>query len=188
MAVDGHGRCGGFARGPFRELRAHGAVARDTGGGRAQRAPTGIARPGHASPEGVAGPNAHRRSVRHEGGPIRFGGQIDVEGYEATRIDVTMAGENMLLRFPEGMRSLVDAELAVQGLVEEPVLTGTVTVRSAVYTRQFGEGAGLLELAAADLSGGAAGPVQPPTLPLRYDVRIVAPSTLEIRNSTARLS
>jgi len=145
--------------------------------------------------ENISGPvRFDSRSVRLDevtaqlgGGPIRFGGQIDVEAYEPTRIDVTMVGENMLLRFPEGMRSLVDGELALQGMVEAPVLTGTVTVRSAVYTRQFGEGAGLFELAAVDVSGGAAGPAPPPTLPLRYDVQIVAPSTLEIRNSTARL-
>ena len=145
--------------------------------------------------ENVSGPmRFDSRSVRLDevtaqlgGGPIRFGGQIDVEGYKPTRIDVTMAGENMLLRFPEGMRSLVDGELALQGMVEAPVLTGTVTVRSAVYTRQFGEGPGLLNLAADDVSGGVAGPVPAPTLLLRYDVQIVAPSTLEIRNSTARL-
>lgn len=145
--------------------------------------------------ENVSGPvRFDSRSIRLDevtaqigGGPIRFGGQIDVEGYEPTRIDVTMIGEGMLLRFPEGMRSLVDAELAVQGLVEAPVLTGTVTVQNAVYTRQFGEGPGLLDLSGDDAPGGVAGPPPPPTLPLRYDVRIVAPSTLEIRNSTARL-
>ena len=125
------------------------------------------------------------------GGPVRFGGRIDVEGYQPTRVDVTMSGESMLLRFPEGMRSLVDAELTVQGPVDAPVLAGTVTVRNAVYTRQFGEGQGpgLFELTATAVSGGVASPAPAPasTLPLRYDVRIVAPSTLEIRNNAARL-
>lgn len=145
--------------------------------------------------ENISGPvRFDTRSVRLDevtaqlgGGPIRFGGQIDVEGYQPTRVDVTMVGENMRLRFPEGMRSLVDGDLQVQGSVEAPVLTGTVTVRNAVYTRQFGDGAGLLDLAGDDVSGGGAAPAPAPTLPLRYDVRIVAPSTLEIRNSTARL-
>ena len=45
------------------------------------------------------------------GGPLRFGGRIDLDGYLPGRIDVTMAGENMRLRFPEGMRSVVDADL-----------------------------------------------------------------------------
>ena len=123
------------------------------------------------------------------GGPVRFGGRIDGEGYQPTRVDVTMTGKNMLLRFPEGMRSLVDAELTVQGPVDAPALAGTVTVRNAVYSRQFGKGFGLFDLTAATVSGGVAAPAPAPApvLPLRYDVRIVAPSTLEIRNSAARL-
>jgi hypothetical protein len=145
--------------------------------------------------ENLSGPvRFDSRSVRLDevtaqlaGGPIRFGGQIDVEGYEPTRLDVTMAGENMLLRFPEGMRSLVDADLAVQGMFDEPELSGIVTVRNAVYTREFGEGPLLFDLTADDTPLDVVGPVPPPTLALRYDVQIVAPSTLEIRNSTARL-
>ena len=87
------------------------------------------------------------------------------------------------------MRSLVDAELTVQGPVDAPALAGTVTVQNAVYTRPFGEGSGLFDFTATAVSGGVASPAPAPvqTLPLRYDVRIVAPSTLEIRNSAARL-
>ena len=145
--------------------------------------------------ENVSGPvRFDSRSVRLDevtaqlgGGPIRFGGQIDVEGYEPTRVDVTMIGEGMLLRFSEGMRSLVDAELGVQGMVDAPLLNGTVTVRSAVYTREFGDSPVLLDLTAADALEDVVAAAPPPTLALRYDVRIVAPSTLEIRNGTARL-
>ena len=149
--------------------------------------------------ENISGPaRFDTRSVRLDevtarlgGGPVRFGGRIDVEGYQPTQVDVTMTGESMRLRFPEGMRSLVGAELTLQGPVDALTLAGTVTVRNAVYTRQFGEGSGLFDLTANAVSGGAASLapalVPAPTLPLRYDVRIVAPSTLEIRNSAARL-
>jgi len=145
--------------------------------------------------ENVSGPvRFDTRSIRLDevtaqlgGGPIRFEGQIDVEGYEPTRMDVMMTGESMLLRFPAGMRSLVDAELAVQGMVEAPELTGTVTVRNAVYTREFGQGPLLLDLTADEVPENEVGPVPQSTLALRYDVRIVVPSTLEIRNNTARL-
>ena len=143
--------------------------------------------------ENIAGPvRFDTRSVRLDevtarlgGGLVRFGGRIDIESYQPTRIDVTLTGEAMRLRFPEGMRSLVDAELMVQGLVEAPVVGGTVTVRNAIYTRQFDDQGSLFELGAAP--GGAGGEPLAPTLPLRYDVRIVAPSTLEIRNSAARV-
>ena len=143
--------------------------------------------------ENVSGPvRFDARSVRFDevtaqigGGPVRFGGRIDIEGYQPTRVDVTMTGENMRLRFPEGMRSLVDADLTVQGPVDAPTLAGAVTVRNAVYTRQFDQGGGLFDVTADAVSGGAASLAA--RVPLRYDVRIVAPSTLEIRNSTARL-
>ncbi|MBI2829103.1 MAG: translocation/assembly module TamB domain-containing protein [Acidobacteria bacterium] len=144
--------------------------------------------------ENISGPvRFDARSVRFDevtarlgGGPVRFGGRIDIEGYQPTRVDVTMTGEAMRLRFPEGMRSLVDADLDVQGPIGAPTLAGTVTVRNAVYTRPFGEGGGLFDLTSNAVASGGAAPLAP-TLSLRYDVRIVAPSTLEIRNSTARV-
>ena len=145
--------------------------------------------------ENISGPvRFDARSIRLDevtaqlgGGPVRFGGRIDAEGYQPTRVDVTMTGENMLLRFPEGMRSRVDAELTVQGLVDTLTLAGTVTVRNAVYSRPFGEDGGLFDLTAGTTSAGVASLTPTETLPLRYDVQIVAPSTLEIRNSAARL-
>jgi translocation and assembly module TamB len=120
------------------------------------------------------------------GGPVQFGGRIDIEGYRPGRIDVTMSGRDMRLRFPEGMRSVVDADLAVQGTVDTASLTGTVVIRNAVYTRRFDAGGGIFELAGSATSQ-TAGPLQT-TLPLRYDVRITAPSTLRIENNTARVS
>ncbi|OFW37236.1 MAG: hypothetical protein A3F70_12740 [Acidobacteria bacterium RIFCSPLOWO2_12_FULL_67_14] len=144
--------------------------------------------------ESIAGPvRFDTRSVRLDevsarlgGGLVRFGGRIDIESYRPTRIDVTMTGEGMRLRFPEGMRSLVDADLTVQGMVDAPVIGGTVTVRNAIYTRPFDEHGGLFELGADGGVPGGGAPLAP-ALPLRYDVRIVAPSTLEIRNSVARV-
>ncbi len=123
------------------------------------------------------------------GGPVRFRGSIDVERYSPTRLEIAMTGENMRLRFPEGMRSLVDADLTLEGPVEGPTLAGTVTVRSAVYTRQFGTGGSLFDLtgnATAAVPQGSGGPVT--TLPLNYDVRITAPSTLRLENNQVRLT
>jgi hypothetical protein len=147
--------------------------------------------------ENISGPlRFDTRSVRLDavtarlgGGPVRFGGRIDVEGYQPTRVAVTMTGESMRLRFPEGMRSLVNASLTVQGPVDGLTLAGTVEVRNALYTRPFDEGGGLFNLTAGGAAAAGAGGGAPlgATLPLRYDVRIVAPSTLEVRNSTARL-
>jgi len=144
--------------------------------------------------ENISGPvRFDTRSIRLDevtarlgGGLVRFGGRIEVESYRPTRIDVSMTGEGMRLRFPEGMRSVVDASLALQGMIDAPTLAGLVTVRNAVYTRPFDDDGGLFDLSATTITGGGA-PLARSRVPLRYDVRIVAPSTLEIRNSAARV-
>jgi translocation-and-assembly-module (TAM) inner membrane subunit TamB-like protein len=124
-------------------------------------------------------------SAQLGGGPVRFGGRIGIDGYRPGRLDVTMNGTNMRLRYPEGMRSVVDANLNLQGTVDSATLSGTVNVRSAVYTRRFDTGGGLI-----DLSGSASG--QGPssiqtTVPLRYDVHLNIPGTLRVDNNTVRL-
>jgi len=120
------------------------------------------------------------------GGDVAFGGRIDIEGYRPGTLDVTMVGRNMRVRFPEGMRSIVDANLTLTGTVEAPTLGGDVLVRSAVYTRRFEAGGGVFELAGGGASESA--PALQTTVPLRYDVRINAPSSLRIENNTARIS
>ncbi|MEQ1575112.1 MAG: translocation/assembly module TamB domain-containing protein [Vicinamibacterales bacterium] len=118
------------------------------------------------------------------GGPVQFGGRIEIDGYRPGRLDVTMSGQNMRLRFPEGMTSLVDADLTLQGTVDGATLGGNVAVRNAVYRRAFDTGGGVLELAGSATSQTA--PLET-TVPLRYDVRILVPSTLRIENKTVRL-
>jgi hypothetical protein len=142
--------------------------------------------------ENLSGPvRFDTRSVRLDevtarlgGGLVQFGGRIDIESYQPTRVDISMRGENMRLRYPQGMRSVVDADLTVQGLVDSPIVAGTVTVRNAIYTRQFEDQGGLFELTAGNDIGGGGATLAAPT-PIRYDITIVAPSSLEIRNSTA---
>ena len=128
-------------------------------------------------------------TARLGGGLVDFGGRIDMEGYLPGRVDLSMVGESMRLRFPEGMRSLVDADLAVTGRVEAMTLTGNVTVRSAIYARRFDAGGGLLDLAGspAGVEGAGGGATLQATLPLRYDVQINAPSTLRIENNQAQV-
>jgi hypothetical protein len=119
------------------------------------------------------------------GGDVAFGGRIDIEGYRPGRLDVTMTGRNMRLRFPEGMRSVVDADLTLTGTVDAPTIGGEVLVRSALYTRRFDAGGGVLELAGGATSQSSAS--LQTTLPLRYDVHVNAPASLRIENNTARL-
>jgi translocation and assembly module TamB len=124
------------------------------------------------------------------GGAVRFGGRLGLTGYQLSEFDVTATGEDMRLRFPEGMRSIVDATLALQGPASGPTLSGTVTVENATWTRGFDTAGGMFGFGSDDETGlpispgagtGSVGP------PLRYDVRIVAPSTLHIDNEVARI-
>ena len=95
----------------------------------------------------------------------------------------------MRLRYPEGMRSLVDATLALQGPAASPVVTGTVTVKNASWTRGIDTSGGLFSgyrrrPGAAAPSEGQVAPAHPPAL-RRAD--LLAPSTLRIDNDQARI-
>jgi translocation and assembly module TamB len=110
-------------------------------------------------------------------------------GYKLSEYDVTAVGEDLRLRFPEGMRSTVDANLAVQGRVESPTVTGTILVKSASWSRGFDTSSGLFSglTTGSDVLPVVIGQVNDPTSALRFDVRILAPSTLHIENDQARI-
>jgi translocation and assembly module TamB len=122
------------------------------------------------------------------GGAVKFAGRIGMNGYGLSEFDVTATGDDMRLRFPEGMRSVVDATLSLQGPVTAPILSGTVVVQNASWTSGFDSTTSMF--AAGDdgglpLPAGALAPAT--TIPLRYDVRISAPSTLRIENNQAQI-
>jgi translocation-and-assembly-module (TAM) inner membrane subunit TamB-like protein len=119
------------------------------------------------------------------GGDVKFGGRVDKDGYLPGRFDVTMNGRDMRLRFPEGMRSLVDADLTLQGTRESAVLSGLVAVKDAVYTQSFNATASLFDFGGETALAPAA--AAPETLPVRLDIRINAPSTLQVQNRSLRL-
>jgi translocation and assembly module TamB len=119
------------------------------------------------------------------GGDVKFGGRVDKDGYRPGRFEVTMNGRDMRLRFPEGMRSLVDADLTLQGTTENAIVSGLVAVKDAVYTKAFDTSANIFDFGGAQpLAPAAPGPE---TLPVRLDIRINAPSTLQIQNRTLQL-
>jgi autotransporter translocation and assembly factor TamB len=58
-----------------------------------------------------------------------------------------------------------------------------------VYTQAFEGGGGFLDLSGGeDEAAAAAGPAAASTVPIRYDIRIVAPGTLQVRNNTLRIT
>lgn len=126
------------------------------------------------------------------GGRVQFGGRIGFDGYLPGELNVTARGENIQLRYPEGVRSVVDADLSVRGNFKAPTLGGTVAVKNATWSRRVDPTGGLLDFGAdrASSSGGAAGPgdaAASVAVPVRFDLQVLVPSTLRIENNLARL-
>ena len=123
------------------------------------------------------------------GGRVQFGGRIGFDGYVPANLDVTARGEEMHLRFPEGIRSVVDADLALRGNYSSPTLGGVVTVKSAIWSRRIDTPGSIFDLASRRspaVGGGAAG--EPAAaVPLKFDVQLLVPSTLRVDNNLARL-
>jgi hypothetical protein len=119
-------------------------------------------------------------------GQVNFDGRIGLEGYSPADLALTATGRNMRLRYPEGVRSEVDADLALTGRVTAPVLSGTVNVQNAVWTTRFDTNGSLFDFS----SGGTpvSSGVAPDSLPVRLDVRVIAPGTLRIENSQAHIA
>jgi hypothetical protein len=124
-------------------------------------------------------------TARLAGGDVTFKGRIDREGYAPGRLEVSMIGTDMRLRFTEGAQSLVDAQLSLQGTVEDALLSGRVTVKDLLYRRTLSTGGGFFNFGGDEDTPQASGAAAP-TLPLRYAVRIDAPSTIRVRNNVFR--
>lgn len=120
------------------------------------------------------------------GGTVSFGGRIALEGFVPGEMSLTATGERMRLNYPEGFRSEIDADLGLRGNIRSPLLTGTVTVRNAVYGRRFETTPNLFDFGGGALPAGA--PAAAPTVPLRFDIQIDAPAgSLRIENNIAQL-
>jgi hypothetical protein len=120
------------------------------------------------------------------GGKVRFGGRVGMDGYTIGQLGVSVTGENMEFRYPEGFRTRLDAQLDLVGTMAAPMVRGTVTVKDALYNKRLELIPGLTELVGGKSSASAAA-AAPTSLPVRFDVRIQAPSALRIENNAARI-
>ena len=117
-------------------------------------------------------------------GPIQLGGRAGIDGFELGELGITATARDMQLRFPEGFRSNVDTDLVLSGPPGRPVLGGEVNVRDAVLLGGLDDVTmGLLGGGGSDAGGDGAAAES--GLPLRFDVRIEAPSSLRIDNRLA---
>jgi hypothetical protein len=128
--------------------------------------------------EGVTG--------RLGGGDVTFGGRIGLQGFSVGNLSLTASGTRMNVRYPEGFRSLIDADLELTGTLAAAALSGNVRVLDALWSRNFDTTPDLFNLGGGSApSFVASAPAQ--TIPLRFDVAINAPSTLRIENNVASM-
>lgn len=122
------------------------------------------------------------------GGPVVFSGQIGMTGYMPDRLALSANARDLPLRYPEGFRSVIDADLTLVGTMAAPTLAGSVTVKSAVYRRRLDLDLTRLGLAAAVASPAvAAGAASGATLPLRFDLQVRAPSSLRVESNSLNI-
>jgi translocation and assembly module TamB len=120
------------------------------------------------------------------GGSVTFGGRIGLNGFELGDLSLTATGERMTVRYPEGFRSIIDADLGLQGTMNALVLNGTVVVQDGVWSKRIETSPDLFNFSGASsttLGSGAAAA----TPPVRFDVAIVAASSLRIQNNVANM-
>lgn len=121
------------------------------------------------------------------GGPVQFGGRIGLDGYLPGEVNMTLAGKAMQLRYPEGIRSVIDANLLLQGPFENPVLSGTVEVTDATWVQQFEANTEFLNFGSWTHTNDSESDTAS-VFPMRYDVQINAPGTLRLEDKNARVT
>jgi hypothetical protein len=112
-------------------------------------------------------------------GPVTFGGRVDKMGLRPGRLEVTITGRRMTLRYPQGMRSTIDADLTLQGTIDDMRLGGDVMIRDALYSQNFPSN--VFELLRSEQAlPGAPGEA----VPLTYDdIHITSTSTIRVKNT-----
>jgi autotransporter translocation and assembly factor TamB len=135
---------------------------------------------------GAEGFNLAGVTGRLGGGDVIFGGRIGLRGFAPGELALTASGTRMNVRYPEGFRSIVDADLELTGTIGALLLSGAVNVQDALWTRRFEASPDLFALAGGGtvpVAGGASAP----SIPLRFDIQITAPNTLRIENNIATM-
>jgi len=115
------------------------------------------------------------------GGEVELLGRATYAAGKLSSFDLRPVGRGIALRYPEGMRSLLDADIRLFGDDDRQWLTGSIDVKQATYSRRYDVASELL--ATRSIAEGA------PSLEegLRFDLKIRAPGTLRIDNNLANL-
>ncbi|MFZ0662131.1 MAG: translocation/assembly module TamB domain-containing protein [Acidobacteriaceae bacterium] len=119
---------------------------------------------------------------------VSGGGQLTAGGFityqQGFYGDLTATAKGVRIRYPEGMSSMVDAKLRLQGTKQSALLSGGVTITRFALTSG-------LDLASFNPS--AMGPALPPNPKslsnhVRLDIHVVSAPQLDFQNSFAKLA
>ncbi|OLE51375.1 MAG: hypothetical protein AUG51_23015 [Acidobacteria bacterium 13_1_20CM_3_53_8] len=71
------------------------------------------------------------------GGRIVAAGGVLLEDFSNIRFRFTVRGDDVIVPFPEDFRSTADADLVISGTTRQQLISGTVNLRRAEYTKQI---------------------------------------------------
>ncbi len=116
------------------------------------------------------------------------GGQLSLGGYLAYKqglfADLSVTGKSIRIRYPQGVSSLADTTLHLQGTKSNLLLSGNVMLTRFSMSPD-------LDIAALASQANAVQPVVPPDAPsnhIRLDVRIQSSPQLNFQNAYAKLA
>lgn len=119
---------------------------------------------------------------------VTGGGQISVGGYLSYQSglysDLTAKGKNIRIRYPQGVSSMADASLRLQGTKSNLMLSGTVLITRFAMNQD-------LDLASFSSPGNAISALPDQNAPsnrVRLDVHITSAPQLSLQNATFKLA
>ena len=124
-------------------------------------------------------------------GDVQFSGGIRLDGFQPVEYNLVAEGTGMTLRYPEGLRSSVNARLVLSGPLAAPLLSGAVDVLHANYSMRVDPTRGYLGY----ISGGTGAgdsvvslPAAPSSTPINLDIRVNSGILPFIENKDAAIS
>jgi translocation and assembly module TamB len=116
------------------------------------------------------------------GGPITVGGYLAYQ--RGIYADLTVTGQGVRIRYPQGVSSLADASLHLQGSQNNLLLSGNVLITRFSVSPDLDFAA----LAAQANSGQTITPADAPSSHIRLDVHILSSPQLNFQNAFAKLA
>ncbi len=116
------------------------------------------------------------------GGPLSVGGYLSYQ--HGLFADLSVTGKGVRIRYPQGISSLADATLHLQGSQSSVLLSGDVLITRFTISQDMDFAA----LASQAKSAQGAAPPNSPTNHVRLDVRIHSSPQLNFQNAFAKLA